>query len=47
MLGAIAGDIIGSVVEPHPMKTKSTPLFYKALRFIAKIETAVHARLST
>ena len=44
MLGAIAGDIIGSVVEPHPLTTKSFPLFYQPLRFIAKMETAVHAR---
>jgi ADP-ribosylglycohydrolase len=27
MIGAIAGDIIGSVYEPRPIKTKSFPLF--------------------
>ncbi len=42
---AIAGDIIGSVYEPHPLETKSFPLFYLSLSFFAKIETAVHARL--
>ena len=33
MLGAIAGDIIGSVYEYHPLKTKSFPLFCEASRF--------------
>lgn len=27
MYGAIAGDIIGSVYENHPIKTKTFPLF--------------------
>jgi len=45
MLVAIAGDIIGSVEKPHPLETKAFPLFYLTFRFIAKIETAVHARL--
>lgn len=33
MLGAIAGDIIGSVYEYHPLQTKSFPLFCEASRF--------------
>jgi len=33
MLGAIAGDIIGSVYEHHPLKTKSFPLFCEPSRF--------------
>jgi len=33
MLGAIAGDIIGSVYERHPIKTKEFPLFDPHCRF--------------
>lgn len=33
MLGAIAGDIIGSVYEASPIKTKTFPLFQHASRF--------------
>ena len=33
MLGAIAGDIIGSVYEHHPIKTKDFPLFHPQCRF--------------
>ncbi len=33
MLGAIAGDIIGSVYERHPLKTTEFPLFQPASRF--------------
>ncbi len=33
MLGAIAGDIIGSVYEYRPLKTKSFPLFGEASKF--------------
>ncbi len=33
MLGAIAGDIIGSVYEWHNIKTKEFPLFQKGCRF--------------
>ncbi len=33
MIGAIAGDIIGSVYERHPMKTKTFPLFHPSCRF--------------
>ncbi len=33
MLGAIAGDIIGSVYEHHPIKTKAFPLFHPQCRF--------------
>jgi ADP-ribosylglycohydrolase len=33
MLGAIAGDIIGSVYEYHPLKTKSFPLFSETSKF--------------
>ena len=33
MLGAIAGDIIGSVYEWHNVKTKDFPLFHEASRF--------------
>lgn len=33
MIGAIAGDIIGSVYEAHPIKTKDFPLFDPRCRF--------------
>jgi ADP-ribosylglycohydrolase len=33
MIGAIAGDIIGSVYEHHPIKTKDFPLFHPHCRF--------------
>jgi ADP-ribosylglycohydrolase len=33
MLGAIAGDIVGSVYEQHPIKTKDFPLFDARSRF--------------
>ncbi len=33
MLGAIAGDIIGSVYEADPIKTKEFPLFNPRCRF--------------
>jgi ADP-ribosylglycohydrolase len=33
MIGAIAGDIIGSVYEAHPIKTKDFPLFHPHCRF--------------
>jgi len=33
MIGAIAGDIIGSVYEQYPIKTKDFPLFHPACRF--------------
>jgi ADP-ribosylglycohydrolase len=33
MIGAIAGDIIGSVYEIHPIKTKDFPLFQPQCRF--------------
>ncbi len=33
MIGAIAGDIIGSVYERHPIKTKDFPLFSPRCRF--------------
>lgn len=33
MIGAIAGDIIGSVYEHRPIKTKEFPLFHPACRF--------------
>jgi len=33
MIGAIAGDIIGSVFEGHPIKTKNFPLFHPRCRF--------------
>jgi len=33
MIGAIAGDIIGSVYEGHPIKTKAFPLFHPQCRF--------------
>ncbi len=33
MLGAIAGDIIGSVYEIHPIKTKDFPLFHPRCTF--------------
>ena len=33
MIGAIAGDIIGSVYEAHPIKTKTFPLFHPQCRF--------------
>ncbi len=33
MIGAIAGDIIGSVYEPAPIKTRDFPLFHPHSRF--------------
>lgn len=33
MVGAIAGDIIGSEYEAHPIKTKDFPLFHPRCRF--------------
>src|SRR5208283_1744797 len=33
MIGAIAGDIIGSVYERHRIKTKDFPLFSQGCRF--------------
>jgi len=33
MIGAIAGDIFGSVYEAHPIKTKAFPLFHPRCRF--------------
>ena len=33
MIGAIAGDIIGSIYEWHNIKTKSFPLFQPESRF--------------
>ena len=33
MMGAIAGDIVGSVYEHHPIKTKDFPLFQPGSRF--------------
>jgi len=33
MIGAIAGDIIGSAYEAHPIKTKDFPLFHPQCRF--------------
>lgn len=33
MIGAIAGDIIGSVYEANPIKTKEFPLFHPLCRF--------------
>lgn len=33
MIGAIAGDIIGSVYERYPIKTKDFPLFHPQCRF--------------
>ena len=33
MIGAIAGDIIGSVYERYPIKTKDFPLFHQHCRF--------------
>jgi len=33
MIGAIAGDIIGSIYERHPIKTKKFPLFDPTCRF--------------
>jgi ADP-ribosylglycohydrolase len=33
MIGAIAGDIIGSVYEAHPIKTKEFALFHPSCRF--------------
>ena len=33
MVGAIAGDIVGSVYEAHPIKTKDFPLFHPRCRF--------------
>lgn len=33
MIGAVAGDIIGSVYELHPIKSKNFPLFHPQCRF--------------
>lgn len=33
MIGAIAGDIIGSVFEQHPIKSRNFPLFIQSSRF--------------
>jgi len=33
MIGAIAGDIIGSVYENNPIKTKNFPLFHPRCTF--------------
>lgn len=33
MLGAIAGDVIGSIYERHPIKSKDFPLFREGSRF--------------
>lgn len=33
MIGAIAGDIIGSIYEANPIKTKTFPLFHPRCRF--------------
>ncbi|MEN6446426.1 MAG: ADP-ribosylglycohydrolase family protein, partial [Syntrophaceae bacterium] len=33
MIGAIAGDIIGSIYERHGIKTKDFPLFGRGCRF--------------
>lgn len=33
MIGAIAGDIIGSVYEAHPVKSKDFPLFHPSCRY--------------
>ena len=33
MIGAIAGDIIGSIYEHNPIKTKDFPLFHRQCRF--------------
>ena len=33
MIGAIAGDIIGSVYESNPIKTKNFPLFHSRCTF--------------
>ena len=33
MIGAIAGDIIGSVYEHSPIKTKDFPIFHTECRY--------------
>ena len=33
MIGAVAGDIIGSIYERNPIKTEDFPLFHSASRF--------------
>jgi ADP-ribosylglycohydrolase len=33
IIGAIAGDIVGSVYEHHPIKIKDFPLFYRRCVF--------------
>lgn len=33
MIGAIAGDVIGSVYEHDPVKTENFPLFHRSCRF--------------
>ncbi len=51
MMGAIAGDIIGSVYEAYPIKTKTFPLFIPECRFtddtvltVAVADCVLHGR---
>jgi len=45
MLGAIAGDIIGSIYELHPIKTTEFPLFSPGCRFTDDTFLTVICRL--
>lgn len=46
MLGAVAGDIIGSVYERHPIKTMDFPLFQEGSRFTDDTVLTVATALS-
>jgi hypothetical protein len=43
MIGAIAGDIIGSIYERWQIKTKDFPLFDDRLRFSKSMASAYRA----
>lgn len=47
MIGAIAGDIIGSVYEQRPMKTKDFPLFTVFLARTGHNKETIRARIKT
>ncbi len=46
MLGAIAGDMIGSIYEARPIKTKDFPLFDRRSGLPCEIAAQSRARLS-
>jgi hypothetical protein len=44
MIGAIAGDIIGSVYEARPIKTTRFPLFHPLCRFTDDSRVVIESR---